>query len=470
MKNIEMNKATMRYAARQQQLLLAQSLIAVMVVLDIPRVTVCFASPQVAGGQTRKSERSARKEKAGTRERSKPENGLLAALTLAAEAGETATVLALLAKGANVNGRGKNGRTPLMAAVHKDRLDTAKALLENGADVNAVSRGGVTALLVAANRGRAPIIRLLLSKGAAVNSRATDGALGSTALILASLHGDEESVNVLLENGADVKARDDDGITALMWACEGKRERYVGVVRSLLEKGADVNLKNRVGRTALMFAVMYSNPAIVKLLLDRGAEVNLRYDGGMTALMIAVALDDEESATALVEKGADINMRDDKGRSALTIATRKGIGMVKILAGSSKDTTGAAASPPASRALSKEEQLLDRAHDAFFAHNDDEALELVRQVLQLAPQNADSYLLQGRIYERRGDLERANDALKTAIFWKPTLVAAHVLLGRIAVLKNDCSTARAWVNKALQIDLGHAEALALSRLVDLKCK
>jgi hypothetical protein len=47
------------------------------------------------------------------------------------------------------------------------------------------------------------------------------------------------------------------------------------------------------------------------------------------------------------------------------------------------------------------------------------------------PTNAEAYLLSGRINQRRSDQEAAIAALKTAIFWDPKLIDAHILLGRI---------------------------------------
>ena len=75
-----------------------------------------------------------------------------------------------------------------------------------------------------------------------------------------------------------------------------------------------------------------------------------------------------------------------------------------------------------------------------------------------------------RVYERRGDFDRATNALKAAVFWNPKLVPAHVLLGRIAVLKSDCATAQVSVRKALEIDPNDQDALALKRLIEQKCK
>jgi tetratricopeptide (TPR) repeat protein len=116
------------------------------------------------------------------------------------------------------------------------------------------------------------------------------------------------------------------------------------------------------------------------------------------------------------------------------------------------------------------EQLMESARKAFDAGRDEEALAALGKMLQSAPQNHEAHLLMGRVYERRGDFDRAANALKAAVFWNPKLVGAHVLMGRIAVLKSDCATAQASVNKALQLDANDQDALALKRLIDEKCK
>jgi len=115
------------------------------------------------------------------------------------------------------------------------------------------------------------------------------------------------------------------------------------------------------------------------------------------------------------------------------------------------------------------DQLLESARAAFTAGRNEDALASLGKLLQAAPQNYDAHLLMGRVYERRGDFDRASNALKAAVFWNPKLVPAHVLLGRIAVLKNDCTAAQASLARALQIDPDNQDAQALKRLVDQKC-
>ena len=116
------------------------------------------------------------------------------------------------------------------------------------------------------------------------------------------------------------------------------------------------------------------------------------------------------------------------------------------------------------------DQLLETSRNAFNSGRDADALAVLGKLLQIAPQNYDAHLLMGRVYERKGDFDRATNALKAAVFWNPKLVPAHVFLGRIAVLKNDCASAQASADKALQIDANDQDAQALKRLIEQKCK
>ena len=113
---------------------------------------------------------------------------------------------------------------------------------------------------------------------------------------------------------------------------------------------------------------------------------------------------------------------------------------------------------------------MEAARTAFAAGRDEEALGTLGKILQATPQNYEAHLLTGRIYERRGDTERATNSLKAALFWKPNLPQAQVLLGRIALLRNDCDGAQSWDSKALQIDPNDQDAGALRRLIEQKCK
>jgi tetratricopeptide (TPR) repeat protein len=116
------------------------------------------------------------------------------------------------------------------------------------------------------------------------------------------------------------------------------------------------------------------------------------------------------------------------------------------------------------------DQLMESARNAFLAGRNEDAIASLGKLLQVQPQNFEAHMLMGRVYERRGDFDRAINALKAAIFWNPKLVPAHVLLGRIAVLKSDCQAAESSVARALQINPNDQDAQALKRLIEEKCK
>src|SRR5213082_4235466 len=89
----------------------------------------------------------------------------------AAEAGDRATALSLLAKGANPNVLSADGATPVMYAAANDDLELVRALIKAGADVKLKNRFGTSALTEAAVVGSAPIINALVKAGADPNTK-----------------------------------------------------------------------------------------------------------------------------------------------------------------------------------------------------------------------------------------------------------------------------------------------------------
>ena len=67
------------------------------------------------------------------------------------------------------------GRAPLMLAAFRGDTAAVINLLERGADVNARDRDGDTALMFAAYRGHGLVVALLLQYGANVYARARNG-------------------------------------------------------------------------------------------------------------------------------------------------------------------------------------------------------------------------------------------------------------------------------------------------------
>jgi ankyrin repeat protein len=208
----------------------------------------------------------------------------------------------LLAKGADVNAKGKDGRAPLLATVYHN-VDLVKAMIAAGADVNTKDKDGWTPLIQAADLGHADIVKALIAAHADMNAK---NIYGDTAIINA-VKGFEYSdcVKALIVANADVNVKDIIGMTALMWASLGNKTDSVNL---LIAAHADVNAKDNDGTTALIKAaaglINTSNVECVKALIAAGADVNAKNKKGWTALTEAGAGGALDAVKALIAAGA----------------------------------------------------------------------------------------------------------------------------------------------------------------------
>lgn len=122
------------------------------------------------------------------------------ALWTAAREGEASRCKALLDRGAALDFRGEDLKTPLHWAAYHSLLDVVGLLVSRRASADAKDITGQTALLAAASSGRIEVCKTLLSLGA---SPAPGDAVGRTALHWAAAHGHAEIIKSLLEHKAD---------------------------------------------------------------------------------------------------------------------------------------------------------------------------------------------------------------------------------------------------------------------------
>jgi len=146
----------------------------------------------------------------------------------------------LISRGADVNFRGKDGRTPLIWAAGNS-LESSKMLLENGADINAKGNDGMNAFIqstfgILSKKVSTDVMDLLLENGADVNSALiSKSAAGWTALHFTAINGDTELAEYLILQGANINHTSDGGSTALSLA---KQEKYEALVSLLKKHGA----------------------------------------------------------------------------------------------------------------------------------------------------------------------------------------------------------------------------------------
>lgn len=221
----------------------------------------------------------------------------LSPLGCAAGWGSARSAELLIARGANVNARGRHGDTPLHVAAYHQNLPLAVSLLQHRADVNARSNPGWTPLHKAMERlalmretetpspddvaTTVRLVQLLLASGAAVDA---PNASGVTPLHAAAMTRQTEPVRLLIDKGAAVDSKDADGVTPLYLAA--KRDA-LEVAELLIARGAAVNARTKSGYTPLSIAAQQGNPDLVKLLLRRGADVRATDNEGRTPLVWA---------------------------------------------------------------------------------------------------------------------------------------------------------------------------------------
>ena len=146
-------------------------------------------------------------------------------LVIAARAGHTGTVDALLVAKANVNARSKVGDNAIMASALSGHLDLVKKLRARGAEIDGT---GWTPLIYAATGGQDAVVAYLLAEGANMNAVSPNG---TSALMMAVREGKGSTVKLLIARGANVNQRNENGATALSWALRGNEPDMVATLR-----------------------------------------------------------------------------------------------------------------------------------------------------------------------------------------------------------------------------------------------
>ena len=200
------------------------------------------------------------------------ENYFNITFTRAVASGNLRILKQMLKKGADVNRRDSDARTPLIRALDNGHYEAANLIIEAGADVNICDSNGKTLLNLAAEHSHSEAMRVLIKAGADVNK---SGPGGKTLLIKASETGDYEMVRLLVESGADVN-KFNIWNTPLWYAV---KNHHIECVSLLIEAGADVNLFNPFRAYAIrtapfICAVINNYIECASILMEAGADVN----------------------------------------------------------------------------------------------------------------------------------------------------------------------------------------------------
>jgi len=247
-------------------------------------------------------------------------------LLWAARMGHDVVVKLLLERGAEPETKNKNGQTSLSWATENGHNIVVKLLLEKGTELETKDEDGRTPLSRATGMGRNTVVKLLLERGAELE---TKDKKGSTPLSWAAVYGRDAVIKLLLEGGAKLETKDEDGRTPLSRAAENGHDT---VVKLLLERGAELETKDKYGWTPLLWAVPYGRNVVIKLLLERGAELEIEAKDGRTPLSLAADIGRDTVVKLLLERGAKLETKDKHNRTPLLWAVVYGRdAVVKLL-------------------------------------------------------------------------------------------------------------------------------------------
>ena len=149
----------------------------------------------------------------------------------AARDGRADLIPVLVKQGADPNQRsGVNGWTPLMHAIHKNQKGSVVALLAAGADLNGRGADGETPLMMAAGYGYTDIVNVLLDRGADARLQTSDGMNALTLAVLGTPDIDRftvgdcqaSTVRALLDREPGLKVQGSERIMRAVVAAKAK--------------------------------------------------------------------------------------------------------------------------------------------------------------------------------------------------------------------------------------------------------
>jgi len=188
----------------------------------------------------------------------------------AAADGDVAAIERLVAGGAEVEARDRNGRTPLHVAAFASHEEAVRALAEAGADLDALDTQAYDIVTIAAVADDRDMLETALALGASPAN--VTSPYDGTALIAAAHLGHAEVVRALVAAGAPLDHVNNLGWTALIEAVvlgDGG-PRHQATVEALLKGGADPAIADREGKTPLRLARERGFEGLVHLLKDGG--------------------------------------------------------------------------------------------------------------------------------------------------------------------------------------------------------
>ncbi|XP_046577420.1 ankyrin-1-like [Haliotis rubra] len=269
--------------------------------------------------------------------------------------GDLLQVKHILSQGtANINTRGKYGRTLAMIAAKEGQREILELLVKKGSDLSQLDDDHSNILHLASQERHLEIVKYIHSLNIIdIESRDFHG---NTPIMLAALFGQTRVFSFLVQLGADVSLLDDNAENILHLSCRGGDEEIVKYIIKL--NVVDINSKQHRDMTAMLLAVAFGNRAAFEYLVEMGADllavdifgnsvlhfacqggymdivkyvlkqnigdINTMADDGRTPALIAAVSGHSALFEYLVKRGADLSVVDEDGYNILHLSCEGG--------------------------------------------------------------------------------------------------------------------------------------------------
>jgi ankyrin repeat protein len=253
-----------------------------------------------------------------------------------ANEGDVVNVKRLIAAGADVNAKNKDGNRAIHYAARGQGGQGAKAILlliAAGAKVDWVDNNGSTPIYVAAEAGNVEAIEALLGAGANPNTPNNRGWLPIERAL--NFEGYSKAVKALIRGGANVNLPDSYR-NPMISRVAMMGDSDVDLFNDFLKAGASVNACATDGEQPIHSAANWGRPALLKAMIAAGANVNAATPAGTQPIHKLVGniknAKNVQSLTVLIEAGSNVNATDGAGMRPIDLAKKNGsVGMVNIL-------------------------------------------------------------------------------------------------------------------------------------------